>query len=159
MLDTAAMKELLAKMQRPGVKRAAVAHLRPRWACWNGGPIVGADRKMIPYRSVRAAETELHQRFRILNVVADVTRECLAAIPERGFRGGVAAVACCICANRRIDPKGSGSEWVKVQWQVTASINGLSSSQKQTVATYDGREPKRLDAALFLRAHFSQKLH
>lgn len=46
-------------MIRPAVKRAAVAHLR---AC----QIVGADRKMIPYRSIRPPETELRQRLRDL---------------------------------------------------------------------------------------------
>lgn len=55
-------------MVRPAVKRAAVAHLRARMglserrAC----QIVGADRKMVRYRSVRPAETELRQRLRDL---------------------------------------------------------------------------------------------
>jgi transposase InsO family protein len=55
-------------MVRPAVKRAAVAHLRARMglserrAC----QIVGADRKMIRYRSVRPPETELRQRPRDL---------------------------------------------------------------------------------------------
>lgn len=55
-------------MVRPAVKRAAVAHLQTRMglserrAC----QIVGADRKMIQYRSVRSPETELHQRLRDL---------------------------------------------------------------------------------------------
>ncbi|WP_284166165.1 IS3 family transposase, partial [Frigidibacter sp. SD6-1] len=69
MLDAAAMKELLSKkLVRPAVKRAAVAHLQARMglserrAC----QIVGADRKMIRYRSVRPSETELRQRLRDL---------------------------------------------------------------------------------------------
>lgn len=55
-------------MGRPAVKRAAVAHLRARMglserrAC----QIVGADRKMIRYRSIRPPETELRQRLRDL---------------------------------------------------------------------------------------------
>ncbi|KGB83251.1 transposase [Rhodovulum sp. NI22] len=55
-------------MVRPAVKRAAVAHLQARLglserrAC----RIVGADRKMIRYRSVRPPETELRQRLREL---------------------------------------------------------------------------------------------
>ena len=55
-------------MVRPAVKRAAVAHLRARMglserrAC----QIVGADRKMLRYRSVRSPETELRQRLRDL---------------------------------------------------------------------------------------------
>ncbi|CRL13563.1 putative transposase OrfB [Phaeobacter italicus] len=55
-------------MVGPAVKRAAVAHLRARMglserrAC----QIVGADRKMIRYRSVRPPETELRQRLRDL---------------------------------------------------------------------------------------------
>lgn len=55
-------------MVRPAVKRAAVAHLRARMglserrAC----QIVGADRKMIRYRSIRPPETELRQRLRDL---------------------------------------------------------------------------------------------
>lgn len=55
-------------MVRPAVKRAAVAHLQARMglserrAC----QIVGADRKMIRYRSIRAPETELRQRLRDL---------------------------------------------------------------------------------------------
>ena len=55
-------------MVRPAVKRAAVAHLQARiglserWAC----QIVGADRKMIRYRSIRPPETELRQRLRDL---------------------------------------------------------------------------------------------
>lgn len=55
-------------MVRPAVKRAAVAHLRARMglserrAC----QIVGADRKMVRYRSVRPPETALRQRLRDL---------------------------------------------------------------------------------------------
>lgn len=55
-------------MVRPAVKRAAVAHLQARMglserrACH----IVGADRKMIRYRSIRPPETELRQRLRDL---------------------------------------------------------------------------------------------
>ncbi|WP_143514690.1 IS3 family transposase [Primorskyibacter flagellatus] len=69
MLDAAAMKELLGKkMVGPAVKREAVAHLRTRLglserrAC----TIVGADRKMIRYQSIRPPETELRQRLRDL---------------------------------------------------------------------------------------------
>ncbi len=55
-------------MVRPAVKRAAVAHLQARMglserrAC----QIVGADRKMVRYRSVRPPETVLRQRLRDL---------------------------------------------------------------------------------------------
>jgi hypothetical protein len=55
-------------MVGPAVKRAAVAHLQARMglserrAC----QIVGADRKMIRYRSIRPPETELRQRLRDL---------------------------------------------------------------------------------------------
>jgi len=69
MLDAAAMKELLSKkIVMPAVKRAVVAHLRARMglserrAC----QIVGADRKMVRYRSVRPPERALHQRLRDL---------------------------------------------------------------------------------------------
>lgn len=54
--------------------------------------VIAADRKMIRYRSCRPPETaprarlrELaneRRRFRVLNIVDDVTRECLAAIPD-----------------------------------------------------------------------------
>jgi len=56
------------KIVRPAVKREAVAHLRTelglseRRAC----KIVGADRKMIRYRSARPPETELRHRLRDL---------------------------------------------------------------------------------------------
>ncbi len=56
------------KMLRSAVKRAAVAHLQARMglserrAC----QIVGADRKMIRYRSIRPPETELRHRLRDL---------------------------------------------------------------------------------------------
>lgn len=55
-------------MVRPAVKREAVAHLRTRLglserrAC----RIVGADRRMVRYRSCRPPETELRQRLRDL---------------------------------------------------------------------------------------------
>jgi len=55
-------------MVGPAVKREAVAHLKARMglserrAC----RIVGADRKMIRYRSRRAPDTELRQRLRDL---------------------------------------------------------------------------------------------
>jgi transposase InsO family protein len=55
-------------MVRPAVKREAVAHLQARMglserrAC----AIVGADRKMVRYRSRRAPDTELRQRLRDL---------------------------------------------------------------------------------------------
>ena len=55
-------------MVRPAVKREAVAHLQAklglseRRAC----RLVGADRKMIRYRSIRPPETELRQRLRDL---------------------------------------------------------------------------------------------
>jgi len=55
-------------MVGPAVKREAVAHLRTRLglserrAC----QIVGADRKMIRYRSARPPETGLRQRLRDL---------------------------------------------------------------------------------------------
>ncbi|MCA6105291.1 IS3 family transposase [Bradyrhizobium australafricanum] len=69
MLDAAALRELLfKKMVGPAAKRAAVAHLKAvlglseRRACM----IVGADRRMIRYRSCRAADTELRVRLRDL---------------------------------------------------------------------------------------------
>ncbi|MCP3413598.1 IS3 family transposase [Bradyrhizobium brasilense] len=69
MLDAAALRELLfKKMVGPAAKRAAVAHLKAvmglseRRACM----IVGADRRMIRYRSRRAADTELRVRLRDL---------------------------------------------------------------------------------------------
>jgi len=55
-------------MVRPVVKREAVAHLQARLglserrAC----KIVGADRKMIRYRSCRPADTELRGKLRDL---------------------------------------------------------------------------------------------
>ncbi len=55
-------------MVGPAVKREAVAHLKAelglseRRAC----RIVGADRKMIRYRSRRSPDTELRQRLRDL---------------------------------------------------------------------------------------------
>lgn len=55
-------------MVRPAVQREAVAHLQARLglserrAC----KIVGADRKMVRYQSIRPPETELRQRLRDL---------------------------------------------------------------------------------------------
>lgn len=68
MLEAAALKELLSKMVGPVVKREAVAHLQAvmglseRRAC----SIVGADRKMVRYRSCRPPEIELRGRLREL---------------------------------------------------------------------------------------------
>ncbi|TXH80339.1 MAG: IS3 family transposase [Rhizobium sp.] len=69
MLDVAAMRELLfKKMVGPAVQRDAVAHLQAvmglseRRAC----TIVGADRKMVRYRSCRPPDTELRTRLRDL---------------------------------------------------------------------------------------------
>ncbi|WP_155253484.1 IS3 family transposase [Bradyrhizobium japonicum] len=69
MLDAAALRELLfKKMVGPAAKRAAVAHLEAamglseRRAC----SIVGADRKMIRYRSRRPPDIELRARLREL---------------------------------------------------------------------------------------------
>jgi hypothetical protein len=66
--ENAKLKELLAKKVGPAVKRTGVAHLRAklglseRRAC----RLVGADRKMIRYRSIRPPETALRQRPRDL---------------------------------------------------------------------------------------------
>ncbi|WP_238787697.1 IS3 family transposase, partial [Thiospirillum jenense] len=69
MLDAAALRELLfKKMVGPAAKREAVAHLQTvmdlseRRAC----QIVGADRKMVRYRSHRPPDTELRARLRDL---------------------------------------------------------------------------------------------
>ncbi|WP_394114191.1 IS3 family transposase [Xanthobacter wiegelii] len=69
MLDAAAMRELLfKKMVGPAVKREAVVHLRAmmglseRRAC----SIVGADRKMVRYRSRRPPDTALRAQLRDL---------------------------------------------------------------------------------------------
>jgi putative transposase len=78
-------------MVGPAAKRAAVAHLQAvtslseRLVC----SIVGADRKMVRYRPSRPPDTALRgrlrdlanerRRFRILNIVDDVTKECLGA--------------------------------------------------------------------------------
>ncbi|WP_199260336.1 IS3 family transposase [Paracoccus binzhouensis] len=69
MLEVSALRELLSKkMVGPAAKREAVAHLQAvmglseRRAC----SIVGADRKMIRYRSRRPPETELRGRLRDL---------------------------------------------------------------------------------------------
>ncbi|MCA1386487.1 MULTISPECIES: IS3 family transposase [unclassified Bradyrhizobium] len=69
MLDAAALRELLfKKMVGPAAKRAAIAHLQAvmslseRRAC----SIVGADRKMIRYRSSRPPDAVLHGRLRDL---------------------------------------------------------------------------------------------
>lgn len=69
MLDAAALRELLAKkMVGPAARREAVAHLKAgmglseRRAC----KIVGADRKMIRYRSRRPPETELREKLKAL---------------------------------------------------------------------------------------------
>ncbi|MFN3626218.1 MAG: IS3 family transposase [Hyphomicrobium sp.] len=69
MLDAAALRELLfKKMVGPAVQRDAVAHLQAvmglseRRAC----SIVGADRKMVRYRSRRPPDTELRARLREL---------------------------------------------------------------------------------------------
>jgi transposase InsO family protein len=67
-LDASALRELLAKNGRAAAQRDGVAHLRTalglseRRAC----SIVGADRKMIRYRSRRPPETELRGRLRDL---------------------------------------------------------------------------------------------
>ncbi|WP_276200630.1 IS3 family transposase [Chelatococcus sp. XZ-Ab1] len=69
MLEASALRELLfKKMVGPAAKREAVAHLQAvmglseRRAC----SFVGADRKMIRYRSCRPPETELRGRLREL---------------------------------------------------------------------------------------------
>ncbi|NEW90003.1 IS3 family transposase [Rhodopseudomonas sp. WA056] len=69
MLDAAALRELLfKKMVGPAAKREAVVHLQTvmdlseRRAC----QIVGADRKMVRYRSQRPPDTELRARLRDL---------------------------------------------------------------------------------------------
>ncbi|MCK1552835.1 IS3 family transposase [Bradyrhizobium sp. 177] len=69
MLDAAALRELLfKKMVGPVAKREAVAHLQAvmglseRRACG----IVGADRKMVRYRSCRPPDTELRGHLREL---------------------------------------------------------------------------------------------
>jgi thioredoxin-like negative regulator of GroEL len=68
MLDAAALRELLAKMVGPAVKRDAVAYLQAtmglseRRAC----TIVGADRTMVRHQSCRPADTELRTRLREL---------------------------------------------------------------------------------------------
>ncbi|UWU75616.1 IS3 family transposase [Bradyrhizobium huanghuaihaiense] len=69
MLDAAALRELLfKKMVGPAAKRAAIAHLQAvmslseRRAC----SIVGADRKMIRYRSSRPPDAVLRGRLRDL---------------------------------------------------------------------------------------------
>ncbi|WP_271612376.1 IS3 family transposase [Bradyrhizobium sp. CCBAU 21362] len=69
MLDAAALRELLfKKMVGPAAKRAAVAHLQAvmslseRRAC----SIVGADRKMVRYRSSRPPDVALRGRLRDL---------------------------------------------------------------------------------------------
>ncbi|WP_404926379.1 IS3 family transposase [Mesorhizobium sp. ORM16] len=69
MLEASALRELLSKkMVRAAAKREAVAHLRAvmglseRRAC----SFVGADRKMVRYRSRRPPETELRTRLRDL---------------------------------------------------------------------------------------------
>ena len=69
MLESSALRELLSKkMVGPVARREAVAHLQAamglaeRRAC----SILGADRKMVRYRSRRAPETELRGRLREL---------------------------------------------------------------------------------------------
>nr|WP_257187532.1 MULTISPECIES: IS3 family transposase [unclassified Bradyrhizobium] len=68
MLDAAALRELLSKMVGPAAKRAAIAHLQAvmslseRRAC----SIVGADRKIIRYRSSRPPDAVLRGRLRDL---------------------------------------------------------------------------------------------
>ncbi|WP_439402577.1 IS3 family transposase [Bradyrhizobium sp. DASA03068] len=69
MLDAATLRELLSKkMVGPAAKRAAIAHLQAvmslseRRAC----SIVGADRKMIRYRSSRPPDAVLRGRLRDL---------------------------------------------------------------------------------------------
>ncbi|WP_370099109.1 IS3 family transposase [Bradyrhizobium yuanmingense] len=69
MLDAAALRELLSKkLVGPAAKRAAIAHLQAvmslseRRAC----SIVGADRKMIRYRSSRPPDAVLRGRLRDL---------------------------------------------------------------------------------------------
>jgi hypothetical protein len=58
--------------------------------------IVGADSKMVRYRSCPPPDGELSAnvhdlangwRFRILNVVDEVTKECIAAIPDTSMSG------------------------------------------------------------------------
>ena len=86
-------------MVTPAAKREAVAHLQAlldvseRRAC----RAIAADRSGIRYQSRRDDDGMLreklrdlaHQRrrFRVLNVVDDVTRECLAAVPDTSISG------------------------------------------------------------------------
>ncbi|MGY4427987.1 hypothetical protein ACVWWO_000464 [Bradyrhizobium sp. F1.13.1] len=96
MLDAAALRELLSKNGRAVAKRKAVAHLQAvmglseRRACG----VVGADRKIVRYRSCRPPDTELRGHFREL------------AMPV----GGSATAGCsCCCASRASRPGGTGS--------------------------------------------------
>ena len=86
-------------MVTPPAKREAVAHLQAlldvseQRAC----RVIGAVRSGIRYQSrgdddgmLRDKLRDLaHQRrrFRVLNVVDDVTRECLAAVPDTSISG------------------------------------------------------------------------
>jgi transposase InsO family protein len=72
------------------------------------------------------------RRFRILNIVDDVTRECLAAIPETSISGN------------RVARELTG--WMKVQWQVRSggAIVGQRSQFGSRVAGRCQIAPQRL---------------
>ena len=65
MLDSAALRELLAKNSGPLTKREGVAHLRA-WRNDGACSIVNADRKMIPLSVEPPPDTELCRRLRDL---------------------------------------------------------------------------------------------
>jgi transposase InsO family protein len=82
------------KMVTPAVKREAVAHLKAQFGLSErrARKIARADRKTIRYQSHRApdfvhGQFSCGRRFRVLNVVDDVPRECLAAIPDTSISG------------------------------------------------------------------------
>ncbi len=223
-------------MVGPVAKREAVAHLRAvmglseRRAC----SVVGADRKMIRYRSCRPPETELRgrlrdlakepsginriyrlyreegltvrkrrarrravgtrapilvearanarwsldfvhdqfacgRRFRVLNIVDDVTRECLAAIPDTSISGRRVAGELTELIGRRGKPgmivSDNGTEftsnailaWSKdhrVEWHYIAPGRPM---QNGYVESFNGRmRDELLNESLFFGLHHAR---
>jgi len=68
------------------------------------------------------------RRFRILNIVDDVTRECLAAIPDPDdllFREPCSLHLSVLQEGRTLNPPGG-----KSQWQVTATARGAQATRE-----------------------------
>jgi transposase InsO family protein len=68
------------------------------------------------------------RRFRVLNIVDDVTRECLAAIPDTSISG-------MRVARELTDLRGILPRWGILQWRVNTSVAGRRSPNRISTST------------------------